>query len=254
MERLPLADRGPAADPGADARGARPLRARAARDRVPEAERAAFAATSCARSKRRGPLLSRDLEDRAEGERESAPLVRQPAGWDHARAPPPARRGRDCRQAQRAAALGSRGALVPGDRARAAGEGRAAARGAPPRARRPPRAGPLARPPGRLRRAGPGPRRLPLPVRPAGLRPRPRRGALGLPLPAGDVRPEGEARVRLLRPAAARRRPDRRPRRARVRRKARTLARHGVWGATRRRPSTSRCADLAAWLGATIEG
>ena len=46
-----------------------------------------------------------------------------------------------------------------------------------------------------------------LAVRPADPRPRPRRGALRLPLPARDVRAEGEARVRLLRAAAARRRP-----------------------------------------------
>ena len=63
-------------------------------------------------------------------------------------------------------------------------------------------------------------------------RPRPRRGAVGLPLPPRDVRAEGEARVRLLRAAAARRRPTRRPRRAGLRpqdedtRAARRLGRH----------------------------
>src|SRR2546430_7402774 len=58
------------------------------------------------------------------------------------------------------------------------------------------------------------------------------RGALRLPLPTGDVRPAGEARVRLLRPAAPGRRPARRSRRAALRsqdgkaRTARRLGRH----------------------------
>ena len=43
------------------------------------------------------------------------------------------------------------------------------------------------------------PRHVPLPVRPPGPRPQAGRGALGLLLPARDVRAEGEARVRLLR-------------------------------------------------------
>ena len=58
---------------------------------------------------------------------------------------------------------------------------------------------------------------VPLPVRPAHPRPRPHRGALGLPLPAGDVRPGGEAGVRLLRAAHPPRRPARRPHRAGLR-------------------------------------
>ena len=58
------------------------------------------------------------------------------------------------------------------------------------------------------------------------------RSALGLPLPARDVRPEAEARVRVLRAPRARRRPDRRTRRAAVRpqdrrpRGARRVGRH----------------------------
>ena len=99
------------------------------------------------------------------------------------------------------------------------------------------------------RRRRPGPCRPPLPLRPPGLRPRPRRGAVGLPLPARDVRSEGEARVRLLRAAAPGRRPGGRPRGAALRpedrraRAARSLGRHV---APRRGPRRPR-----AWLGAT---
>ena len=53
-----------------------------------------------------------------------------------------------------------------------------------------------------------------LAVRPPDPRPRPHRGAVGLLLPARDVRHPGQARVRLLRPAAARGRPPRRAGRA----------------------------------------
>jgi hypothetical protein len=55
-------------------------------------------------------------------------------------------------------------------------------------------------PPG-LRRARPGPRRLPVPVRPADPRPPAGRGAVRLPLTARDVRAQGQAQVRLLRAA-----------------------------------------------------
>ena len=78
--------------------------------------------------------------------------------------------------------------------------------------------GQLARASRRDRRPGAGPRHAPLPLRPVDPRPRPDRGALGLLLPARDVRAEGEARARLLRPAPARRRPARGQSRARLRR------------------------------------
>ena len=87
----------------------------------------------------------------------------------------------------------------------------------------------------RDRRAGPRPRDVPLAVRPADPRPRPRRGALGLRLPARDVRAEGEARVRLLRAADARRRPASSAASSRAstgRRK--TLELLGAWGDTSR--------------------
>src|SRR5262249_59978663 len=54
-------------------------------------------------------------------------------------------------------------------------------------------------------------------VRPPDLRPHTGGSAVRLPLPARDVRPEGKARVRLFRPAAPRRRPRRRSRRAGLR-------------------------------------
>ena len=83
------------------------------------------------------------------------------------------------------------------------GQRRSAARGeAPPVAGRRASARAPDRPPGRRRR--PGARRahhVPLPLRPPRPRPQPRARALGLLLPPRDVRPEGEARVRLLRPA-----------------------------------------------------
>ena len=60
-------------------------------------------------------------------------------------------------------------------------------------------------------------------------RPRPRRGALGLPLPARDVRPESEARVRLLRAPDPARRPDRRRIEPQFDRKTKTLRVLGTW-------------------------
>ena len=81
---------------------------------------------------------------------------------------------------------------------------------------------------------------VPLPLRRPGQEPRPRRGALGLLLPARDVRPEGEARVRLLRPADPARRPADRPHRAGVRPQDRRAARarrlRGAGRARRRGP------------------
>ena len=66
----------------------------------------------------------------------------------------------------------------------------------------------------RSRRASAGPRDVPLPLRPARVRPRPRRGPVRLLLPARDVRAGREARVRLLRASDPQRRPARRPHRA----------------------------------------
>ena len=98
--------------------------------------------------------------------------------------------------------------------------------------------------------------RPPLPLRPPRLRPRPGGGTLGLPLPARDVRPEGEARVRLLRAAAPRRRPDRRPCRAALRQEdghARNCSAPGATrpGSTRLSttspPGWARLASAARW-------
>ena len=71
--------------------------------------------------------------------------------------------------------------------------------------------------PGRRGRPGGRPRHGAVAVRPADPRPRPSRGAVRLSLPAGDVRPARQARVRLLRAAGASRRPHRRPDRAALR-------------------------------------
>ena len=60
----------------------------------------------------------------------------------------------------------------------------------------------------------PEPRRVPLPLRPPDPRPRADGGVVGLLLPPRDVRPEGEARVRLLRPPDPPRRHADRPHRA----------------------------------------
>ena len=115
-----------------------------------------------------------------------------------------ARRGRGRRPAAgQAARLGPRRALVPGGRADpVAGGASASSRSSASRrwASGSSRGRWLAHPDAT---DGPVPDRadLPLAVRPARPRPRPRRGALGLPLPARDVRPGGEARVRLLRAA-----------------------------------------------------
>ena len=97
------------------------------------------------------------------------------------------------------------------------------------------------------------PRHGPLPLRPADPRPRPRRVPVRLPLPARDVRPEGEAGVRLLRAAD----PPRRPIVGRVEprfdRKTGTLEVLGAWGDTSRLDEA--LAEVAAFVGAdTIKG
>ena len=66
----------------------------------------------------------------------------------------------------------------------------------------------LAHPDAEARRRAKDPHHVPLAVRPAHSRPRPRAQALGLLLPPRDVRAEGEARVRLLRAADPEGRPS----------------------------------------------
>jgi uncharacterized protein YcaQ len=65
----------------------------------------------------RGPLLSRELEDRSGRAPARPPLVRQPPRRRDAARPPRPRTDRDRRAPRRPAAVGSRGALVPRDRA-----------------------------------------------------------------------------------------------------------------------------------------
>ena len=79
---------------------------------------------------------------------------------------------------------------------------------------------------------------------------RPRGGTVGLPLPARDVRPEGEARVRLLRAAPARRRPvvGRAEPRSIARREARAARRLGRHIAARRGAHS-----LAEFLGGLVD-
>src|SRR5262249_19842196 len=131
-----------------------------------------------------------------------SPLVGPAADGTDARAARGPRPGRRRRPAGQAARVGSRRALVPRDRDAAACESEAAVRGeALPCARRAAPAGTARRPPRGGGRADPRAADVPLAVRPAHPRPGSHRGALGLLLPARDVRAGGEARVRLLRPA-----------------------------------------------------
>ena len=139
-----------------------------------------------------------------------AHLARAAARRPAARAAEPARRGRDRRPPRRAEAVRPPRALVPGDRGDPAGRGEPRPRrAAVPRARCPRVGGDGVAHPRGERRAGGRSRHGALPVRPARPRPRPHRGALRVPLPPGDVRARGQARVRLLRAAAAGRRPPR---------------------------------------------
>ena len=168
---------------------------------------------------RRGPLLSRDIEDRSVERRER----HRWHGTRHV--------GRmleilqlrgeigDRRPQRRPAAVGRGGSLAPAGRSPAhPPRGRPAVRAAAlPGAGRPPGEGRVGGASGHRRAAGGRPRHAAVAVRPADPRPRPGRGAVRLSLPAGDVRPAGEARVRLLRAAGASRRPHRRPHRAALR-------------------------------------
>ena len=233
VERVHLADRDAAAAPGAHAQ---PEAARSERRDVARRRTRASAATCCASSTERGPLLSREIDDHQGSRRETEPLVRRPPDRAHARGPAPLRRGRDRRPPQRPARLGSRRALVsrrpsasrcarPSARSTSSASARSASGSCKGEWHAHPDAddGPGARP-----------GHVALAVRPADPRPRRGRSALGLPLPARDVRPAGEARVRLLRAPRARRRPDRRPRRAAVRPQDAACSRCSAPGATPR--------------------
>ena len=96
--------------------------------------------------------------------------------------------------------------------------------------------------------AGPRPRDVAVPVRPPAPRPPAHRGALGLLLPTRDVRPEAQARVRLLRTAPARRRSPRRPGGTALRREDEDAPGARRLGDTSRLPEALD--ELAAWLGA----
>ena len=226
------------------AAGERALRARAARRRVPARERRASGATSCASSSATGRCSRASSRTTPRGRGRVAPLVRAAASVSlmleilHGRGVV-AVVGR--RNGQRLWDLAER--WYPAVETMSAARGRAGARGAAlPRAGRAADAEGLGGASGCDRRPGSGSRDVPLPVRPPRPRPRPRGGALRLPLPARDVRAEGEARVRLLRAADPRRRPPRRPHRAALRpqdedaRGARRVGRHVACGRGAREP------------------
>ena len=182
------------------------------------AENRAFRRYVLRELEQKGPLLSRELEDRSVGEKEDrrwygsrnvglmltslhlrgeVAVAGRVAGqrlWDLSERVLPETEALPTRKAERL----HRGASIP--RARRSAR-RPRLGGAPRRRRR--------------RRARPG--HLPLPLRPADPRPRSRPGAVRLPLPARDVRAEGEARVRVLRPADPPRHRDHREDRAGVR-------------------------------------
>ena len=163
---------------------------------------------------RAGRLPSRELEHDADAHRRAHHLVgdARPADVD-AGAAGNAREGSRSRGADRGQRLWDLAERVwPGDGDRPAARG--AERLLEEKRRRALgvwlERGRLARSPRRERRARSEADDAPLSVRPAHPRPRPRRGALGVLLPPGDVRAEGQAPVRLLRPARAARRPHRR--------------------------------------------
>ena len=179
VERLHLADRGAADDPRPDGEDdARQVHwERRSREFLAQNEK--FRRHVLAELESRSAALARDR--RPLGRRLGvARLVGRPQRDAAARHPARARRGRGRRPPQQPAALGSRGAVVSGDRRDARGRGRARAGGAPlPHARRPAHeGGRVGGAPGGRGRAGARPRDAPLPLRPADPRPRPRRGAL----------------------------------------------------------------------------
>ena len=169
---------------------------------VPEGERGVPPLRPARARAARPAALARDRGSRADDAR-GAPLVGRAQDGADARRAERARRGRGRRPARQAARLGPGRALVPGDARRDAGreasavvEENGSARSACGSRRAPGRAS--------RRRGRPG-----ADARITFLSPFDRlvhdrdraRQALGLLLPARDVRPEGEARVRLLRPA-----------------------------------------------------
>ena len=166
-----------------------------------------------------------------------------------------ARSGRRRRPARQATRLGPRRPLVSRNRDDPVGGG-----GAPTRGEAVPLAGRAARQ-GQMDRASRRRRQpcacsahdVPLALRPARPRPRTRAQALGLLLQARDVRAEGEARVRLLRPPHPERRPSPRPHRAGAQPQdghARVL---GTGGKTSRSATNRSLRSLARWLGASLE-
>ena len=250
MERLHPADRGPLARQSTDAAAEdRQVRLGAAGHGVPEDERRLQALRPPgARTTRAAPLAR--ARGRLPQDVAVPRLVRHPQHRRDARHPPRARPGRDRGAPEWPAAMGSRGALVPGDREGASPGGRAHARrpavpcprGASDDAR-------LGGPPRGDGRPRSRPRDVPLSLRPPDPRPRPRRGPLRLPLPAGDVRVEGEARefgyyvLPILEG-------DRLVGRIEPRfdRASGVLEVLGAWGDTAR--ADEALASLAAWLGA----
>ena len=140
----------------------------------------------------RGPLLSRELEDRSVGEKEERRWYGS-RNVGHAHVAPPPGRGRGRRESP-GSGCGTFRARAPRDRdPEDAGRGAAPPRRSLPRARRAARGRRLGGAPRGARRRRARPSHVPLPLRPADPRPRSRRGAVRLPLPARDVRAEGEA-------------------------------------------------------------
>ncbi len=214
MGRVHLAGRGPAAASRAAAADAdEPDGTRA---RLPGiAEKPPALPAPRARAERAG-AVSRSQRGPFAEER-AAPLVGRAAGPDDAGRARGARRDRGRGTVGPAARVGSRRTRLSARRDAALARRRAADRREETTlARRVARARKAANASGASRRARAAARGLPLAVRPADPRPRPRRGALRLLLPARDVCPEGEAPVRLLRPADPARRPDRRTYRRRA--------------------------------------
>src|SRR5581483_11914952 len=173
----------------------------------------------------RATALARDRRPPAVGAR-AAPLVGRTQDGTHAGGARRTRPRRGRRAERKAAGVGPRRALVSAGGAAplAGGQDRARVPNLAT-ARRPPRAREAASTSGGGRRPGPPPRHVPLAVRPARPRPGTRARVVGLLLPARDVRAEGEAPVRLLRPADPRRRPRDRPHRAAPRPQGRRTAR-----------------------------
>src|SRR6185436_10813721 len=244
VARVRPADRGPAARTRADAALAafdavlpRTLGAGVrGRQRSVQALRTAGARAprAAALARARGPRIGRAARPS---------LVRGAARRADADRSPSLRRGCDRGPTGTAAALGPCGTLVSGDAHRAAPGRRANPRRASLQGARRARDPSGTRgAPGGERRARAPPCGAPLPLRPARPRPRPRRGSVGVLLPAREVRPAGEARVRLLRPAAAQGRPADRPDRARLRPAGEDARRQGALGRTGR-PEGRRARD-----------